>query len=184
MWDAIAYSFPNFNLQQLKLGNRSLNSSHTLLGIWLLIHVGLKPLHVRKWPLVYCYTFYLKRHTEPIETHVKQISMTIHRTLDLLFIIVVWWRSILTYFPLGVVAVISKVLFWVNVTKSRTSWLFPICSCILTMRVVLSAPKDKVRKFELDKPSQKLASIQPTWHMLVKGAKGIEPGCLKYPLLI
>ena len=42
VWDEITYQFPNFNGQPLKFGNGLVISSHTFLGMWLLIHAGIK----------------------------------------------------------------------------------------------------------------------------------------------
>ena len=44
MWDEIMYTFPNFKGRTavLKFGNGLVISSHTLLGMWLLIHAGIK----------------------------------------------------------------------------------------------------------------------------------------------
>ena len=44
MWDEITYSFPNFSgiTAVLKCGNGYVVLSHTLLGMWLLIHARIK----------------------------------------------------------------------------------------------------------------------------------------------
>ena len=44
VWDKITYPFPNFNscIIELSLGNWYLISSHTLPGMWSLIHVGIE----------------------------------------------------------------------------------------------------------------------------------------------
>ena len=39
MWDEITYPFPNVNSAT---GNGQVISSHMLLGMWLLIHAGIK----------------------------------------------------------------------------------------------------------------------------------------------
>ena len=38
VWDQIFYTFPNFNGATIEVGNGSLISSHTLLGMWLIIY--------------------------------------------------------------------------------------------------------------------------------------------------
>ena len=42
VWDEITYPFPNFNSVTIEVGNGEEISSHTLLGVWLLIHAGIK----------------------------------------------------------------------------------------------------------------------------------------------
>ena len=43
VWDEIFYPFPNFNSAAVSLfGNGLVISSHTLLGMWLLIHAGIE----------------------------------------------------------------------------------------------------------------------------------------------
>ena len=48
VWDKITYPFPNFNVQPLKFGNGSVISSHTLIGMWLLINAGITQRNVLK----------------------------------------------------------------------------------------------------------------------------------------
>ena len=45
MWDELTYPFLSFNgatIQVFKFKNGYVISSHTLLGVWLLIHAGIK----------------------------------------------------------------------------------------------------------------------------------------------
>ena len=42
MWDEITYPFPNLKVQLVKFGNWYVIFSYTLLGMWLLIHAGIK----------------------------------------------------------------------------------------------------------------------------------------------
>ena len=42
MWDKITYPFVNFNGAPLKFVNGYVIMFHTFLGMWLLIHVGIK----------------------------------------------------------------------------------------------------------------------------------------------
>ena len=42
MWDEITYPFPNCNASAVEIWERISNSSHTSLGMWLLIHSGIK----------------------------------------------------------------------------------------------------------------------------------------------
>ena len=42
MWDEINYPFPNFNGYTVEVWEWWVISSHTLLGMWLLIHAGIK----------------------------------------------------------------------------------------------------------------------------------------------
>ena len=56
MWDEIIYPFPSLNgFVPLKFGNGYVISSHTALGMWLLVHAGIRinPFLV-KGPLELC----------------------------------------------------------------------------------------------------------------------------------
>ena len=49
LWVNITYTFPNVNGATLKFGNEKVISSHTLLGKWLLNHVGNKAIRIGKY---------------------------------------------------------------------------------------------------------------------------------------
>ena len=48
MWDEITYPFPNFNGYAVDVWGWVRNLSYTLLGLWLLIHAGIKVNHASK----------------------------------------------------------------------------------------------------------------------------------------
>ena len=55
MRDEITHQLPNPMVQTLRTENAWVISSHTLRGMWLLIHAGIKIIHVSKGAQIYGY---------------------------------------------------------------------------------------------------------------------------------